>query len=157
MGVSHQLDNVTIIMSRLSMHKIIDTGTIKNTLSDWGKVLVLLLDEAAVIVLVVVILRLFKISIPLPIAIITALILGGFVFVVHLAIVPSFHKKKVTGKEGMLGAQGRIVEPLMPKGIIFIEGERWKAKSIDGNIEIDENVEVVGSEGLTLKIRRKDR
>ena len=157
MGAGHQLNNVTIIMSRLSMHKIVDTGTTKNTLSDWSKVLVLLLDEAAVIVLVIVILQFFKVSIPLPATIIVALVLGGFIFVVHVAVVPSFHRKKVTGQEGMIGAQGRVVEPLMPVGTILVEGERWKAKSVDDSIETDEDVEIVGSEGLTLQVKRKDR
>ncbi len=58
------------------MGKIVDTGAIKRTLMDWGKVLVLLLDKAAVILLVIVILHFFKIAIPLPVTIILALVLG---------------------------------------------------------------------------------
>ena len=139
------------------MRKIVDMGTIKNALSDWGKVLILLLDEAAVIVLVIVILHFFRISIPLPVTIMLALILGSLIFVIHVAVIPSFHRKKVTGKEGMIGAQGRVIEPLMPIGTILVGGERWKTKSIDGNIEIDEDVEVVGSERLILKVKRKGR
>ena len=139
------------------MRKIVDTGAIKNALSDWGKVLILLLDEAAVIVLVIVILHFFRISIPLPITIMVALILGGLIFVIHVAVIPSFHRKKVTGKEGMIGTQGRVIEPLIPTGTILIEGERWKTKSINGNIEIDEEVEVVELERLILKVKRKGR
>ena len=42
------------------MRKIVDTGTIKNTRSDWGKVLIPLLDETAIIVLVIVMLHFLR-------------------------------------------------------------------------------------------------
>jgi len=137
------------------MRKIFDIRFTKRTLLDWGKVLVLLLDEAAVIFLVIVVLHFFRIAIPLPAVVILALLLGTFVFVIHVAVIPSFHRKQATGREGMIGAQGIVVEPLTPVGVIIFEGEHWRAKSVDGNIEVDENVEIVGLERLTLKVKRK--
>ncbi len=46
-----------------------------------------------------------------------------------------------------------MVELLNPVGAIFAEGERWRAISIDDNIDIDENVEIVGVDGLTLRVK----
>lgn len=135
--------------------KIINIRLIKRTITDWGKVLVLLLDEAAIVLLVIVVLQFFGIRIPLPVKIVMGLVLGTFVFIIHVAVIPSFHRRIVTGSEGMLGVQGRVVEALNPVGVIFVKGERWKAVSVDDNIETDENVEVVGLEGLTLKVKRK--
>jgi membrane-bound ClpP family serine protease len=142
-----------MINGRSSVHKIVNMRNIKKTFTDWGKVLILLLDEAAVVVVVIVVLHFFKITIPLPVAIILALVVGAFVFVIHAAVIPSFHRKQVSGREGMVGAQGRVVEPLTPAGTIIVKGEYWKAESVSGNIEVDEDVEVVGLEGLTLKVK----
>ena len=136
------------------MRKIVNTNLIKRTLGDWLKVLVLLLDEAAVVALVILVLRFFGIQIPLPITIVIALMVGAFVFVIHIAVIPSFHRKQVTGREGMIGLQGRVVEPLTPIGVIIVVGEHWKAKSVEKNIEVDEDVEIVGIDGLTLRVVR---
>ncbi|MFC1933989.1 NfeD family protein [Chloroflexota bacterium] len=139
------------------MNKKIDTKLIRKTITDWGKVLILLLDEAAVIVVILLILHFLGIQIPLPIIIVGGIIVGIFVLIIHIAVIPSFHRKQVTGREGMIGEQGRVVEPLTPVGAITVKGEYWRAKSIDDSIEADENVEIVGLEGLTLRVKRKGR
>ncbi len=33
--------------------------------------------------------------------------------------------------------------------------ERWRAISVDDKIDVDENVEILGVEGLTLRVKRK--
>ena len=125
------------------------------TITDWGKVLILLLDEAAVIVVILLILHFLGIQIALPIMVGGGIIVGITVFIIHIAVIPSFHRKQVTGREGMLGAQGRVVEPLTQVGAIKFKGEYWRAESIDDNIGVDENVEVVRLDGLTLKVKKK--
>ena len=128
---------------------------IKRAITDWGKVLILLLDEAIVVVAIIFALRFFKITIPLPITIAIATVGGIFVFIVHAAVIPSFHRKQVTGSEGMIGLQGRVVESLNPSGTIIVKGEHWKAKSLYNNIDIDEEVEILGINGLTLTVNRR--
>ena len=83
------------------------------------------------------------------------IIVGILVIMIHIAVIPSFHRKQVTGREGMIGEQGRVVEPLTPFGTIIVKGEYWNAKSLDDNIEFDENVEIIGNEGLILKVKRE--
>jgi len=61
-----------------------------------------------------------------------------------------------TGLEGLIGERGKVVEPLTPFGTIIVKGEYWKANSLDDNIQFDENIEIVGNEGLTLKVKRED-
>ncbi|MFC1992349.1 NfeD family protein [Chloroflexota bacterium] len=129
----------------------------KSTIKDWLKVLVLLLDEAAAVVIVLIALRLLKIEIPLPIAIGMALLLGIIVFVIHKAVIPTFHKNQVTGSEGMIGLEGEVVEPLTPVGVVRVGGETWKAKSVGENIEAGEKVEILGLNRLTLEVRRKNQ
>ena len=137
------------------MNKKINTKLMLRTITDWGKVLILLLDEAAVIVVILLILHFLGIQIALPIMVGGGIIVGITVFIIHIAVIPSFHRKQVTGREGMIGAQGRVVEPLTPVGAIKFKGEYWRAESIDDNIGVDENVEVVRLDGLTLKVKKK--
>jgi len=138
------------------MGKKVDMKLTGRTAKDWLKVLVLLLDEVAALVLVILVLRFFEIKLPLPVIVIVALIVGAFIFIVHKTVIPSFHKKQVTGREGMLGQQCRVVESLTPIGVVTVEGEYWKAKSADENIEVDEEVEIIGIDRLTLRVRRKE-
>ncbi len=126
----------------------------KRTFGDWLKVLVLLLDEVVVLVLIFLALHFFDVQIPLPITILVALPIAVFVFIIHIKVIPSFHWKQTTGREGMIGLEGRVVQPLTPVGVIHVKGENWKAKSVGDYIEADENVEVAGIEGLTLRVVR---
>ena len=126
------------------------------TIKDWGKVLILMLVEVLIIVAILLILHFLGIQITLPIKVGAGIILVIFVFIRHVAVIPSFHKKQVTGREGMVGEQGKVVKPLTPVGVVTIKGEYWNAKSVNDSIEADENVEIVGLEGLTLKVKRKE-
>ena len=129
----------------------------KRTIKDWLIVLVLLLDEVAAVALVVLVLWFFRIRIPLLVAIVIALLLGAFAFMTHKVIIPSFHKKKITGSEGMIGLEGNVIKPLKPVGVIRVEGEYWKAKSVDGNIAAGKDVEILGLNRLTLEVRHKGK
>jgi len=130
---------------------------VKKSITDWLKVLVLLLDEAVVVVLVIVILRWLKIEIPIPVAIVLALALGVVVFIVHKAVIPSFHWRPASGSEALIGATGKVVGALKPVGTVLVRGERWKARSTAGNIETDEEVEIVGLDRLTLEVKRREQ
>ncbi len=124
------------------------------TTKDWLIVLVLLLDDAAALALVLLVLWVLGIKMPLWVTIVIALLLGTFAFITHKVIIPSFHKKKVTGAEGMIGLEGEVIEPLTPFGVIRVGGEYWKAKSVGGNIDAGEEVEILGMKKLTLEVKR---
>jgi len=128
------------------------------SIKDWLMVGLLLLDEVAALVLVLLVLWFFKIRISFEIVIVIALLLGTFVFITHKVIIPSFHKRKVTGSEGMVGLVGEVIEPLVPVGVVRVEGELWKAKSVeDDDIAAGEDVEILRLQKLTLEVKRKDR
>ena len=129
----------------------------KGTIKDWLKVLVLLLDEAAAVALVLLVLWVLKIEIPLPITIVTALLLGALIFVIHKAVIPTFHKKQVTGAEGLIGVEGKVIEPLTPVGVIRVGDEYWKAKSVGENIAVGKEVEILEVDGLRLMVKLKNR
>lgn len=118
-------------------------------------VLAALLDDIAAIVLVIVVLRLLNVEVPLWGLIFTGLVLGTFIFIVHRAVIPSLRRRKVTGAEGMLGLTGEVTKALKPKGIIRVKSEYWRAKSLEGEINIGEDVEIVGIKGLDVEVKRK--
>ncbi len=124
----------------------------KRSIKDWLIVLVLLLDEAVAVGLVLLVLWALGIKLPLPIIIVIALLLGVVVFITHKVIIPSFHKKKITGSEGMIGLKGEVVKPLTPVGVVRVGDEYWKAKSVDKDIAAGEEVEILGLNGLTLRV-----
>jgi membrane-bound ClpP family serine protease len=115
--------------------------------------LVLLLDDLAAIALVFLVLWVLGIEISLPFAVTIGVLLGIFVFIVHKAVIPALSKRKITGKEGIVGLQGEVIEPLAPGGLVKIGDEYWKAKAVEGSIDAGETVEVVKIEGLRLKVR----
>ena len=127
------------------------------TLKDWGKVLLLMLDEAIVIGVILLLLYFLGVEITLTIKICAGVVFIIFVFVRHVAVIPSFHRKQVTGREGMMGEHGKVVKPLTPSGVVKLKGEYWNAKSVDGNLEVDEDVEIIGIDGLILRVKREDR
>jgi membrane-bound serine protease (ClpP class) len=73
----------------------------------------------------------------------------------HQAVIPSLRRRKVTGSEGMIGMIGRVTESCHPKGTVKIKDEYWQAKSVEGDIDVGEDIEVVGIDRLILEIRRK--
>jgi len=129
----------------------------RRSIKDWLIILVLLLDEAAVVALAFLVLWVLKIEIPLPIIIVTALLLGAVVFIMHKAVIPSFRKKRITGSEGMIGLMGEVTEPLTPAGVVRVGSEYWKAKSVGENIAVGEEVEILALDGLKLMVKRKNR
>jgi membrane-bound ClpP family serine protease len=138
--------------------KRVNKKSTKATVTNWLKVIVFLLDDVIALIIIILILHFLKIQIPLPIIITAAILLGILLFIIHRAIIPDFRRKPVTGQEGMLGLQGSVIKTLSPIGTVIVEGEHWKAKSVDGDvIRTDESIEVVGVDRLTLLVRRKPK
>lgn len=74
------------------------------------------------------------------------LLLGYLVF-------KSQKKKPTLGMEGLIGEVGEVREKLNPSGKIFVHGEYWSAEG-DGEIAVGEKVQVVGFEGMSLKVKK---
>lgn len=121
----------------------------------WLIVLVSFLDDAVVLTLIFLGLWLFHVRITWTLILIIALVMVAFVFIMHKAVIPSLRRKKVAGSEGMIGTVGMVMEPLNPEGTVKIKDEYWKARSVEGNIMVGEEVEVMGIIGLKLEVKRK--
>ncbi|MFN3307463.1 MAG: NfeD family protein, partial [Candidatus Kapaibacteriota bacterium] len=78
-----------------------------------------------------------------------------FTFVITLGIKAQFRKKE-TGFEGLLGAEGRVLETIQAngKGRILVKGEIWAATS-DKDIPKGSIVTVVKANSFTLFVQPK--
>ncbi len=122
---------------------------------DWLIVLASLLDDAAVVLIILLILWLLKIPISWSIIIFLILLFVVLTFAMHKLIIPALHRRSVIGSEGMIGLEGKVIESLMPNGLIVVKGEYWQARSVNENISVGERVEIVAIDGLTAKVKRK--
>ncbi len=127
----------------------------RQTLRDWLIVLLSLLDDAIVLAAVILALWYFRVAITLPVLVTIAVLFIGFVFLMHKAIVTSLHQKKVSGAEGMVGLEGRVMQPLTPVGTVRVGSELWTARSPGEHISTGEAIEITGIKDLMLEVRRK--
>lgn len=85
----------------------------------------------------------------LTVAVLTA---GLFLFAVG-AGVRAQRRRVQTGREGLIGAVGVARDELDPDGMVFVQGELWKAHSANGGVSAGRAVRVVAVDGLRLTVR----
>jgi len=86
-------------------------------------------------------------SVMIPTLTIICLFFAGIIALVLKAQM----RKRRTGKEGMVGEEGRAVTDVHGTGKVFIKGEYWDSES-DKPVEKGKKVKVVKVEGLKIKI-----
>jgi membrane-bound serine protease (ClpP class) len=66
------------------------------------------------------------------------------------------HRLKVAaGREDLIGKTAEVKVALEPKGMVFVEGERWAAVSETGRVEPGEEVIITKVDGLKLHVNKK--
>jgi len=66
------------------------------------------------------------------------------------------HRRQVSaGKEELIGKTAEVMVALKPKGVVFIQGERWTAISEKGRVELGEEVIITKVDGLKLWVTKK--
>jgi membrane-bound serine protease (ClpP class) len=83
----------------------------------------------------------------------TILLVGSFFIVVAGLAFRAYRVKPKSGTEGLLGEVGLVKERIDPEGLVFVHGEYWQAKAKE-KLEPGEKVEVVGVDGLVLKVKK---
>lgn len=76
-----------------------------------------------------------------------------FLFVVGLGL-KAQRRKVVTGREGLTGVAGVVMETLNPAGLIMVEGEIWNAESVEGEIAAGERVKILEMKDLKVLVER---
>lgn len=66
------------------------------------------------------------------------------------------HRRQVSaGREDLVGKTAEVKVALGPKGVVFIQGERWTAVSETGRVEVGEEVIIDRVDGLILRVSKK--
>lgn len=78
--------------------------------------------------------------------------LAAFVLVVMRAVARSHQSPVASGREGLVGALGTVVQDVSPHGVIRVGGEDWSAVAESASVSEGETARVVGVEGVTLVI-----
>ncbi|MBA7697588.1 hypothetical protein ES703_106255 [subsurface metagenome] len=88
---------------------------------------------------------------------IVIIIIGIAVFLAVTIIwgIRAHHHQVSAGREELVGKTAEVKIALEPKGVVFIQGERWKAISEKGRIESGEEVVITKVEGLKLWVTKK--
>ena len=67
------------------------------------------------------------------------------------------HRRKISaGREELVGKTAEVRIALEPKGVVFIEGERWTAVSETGRVEPGEEVIISRVDSLKLYVTKKE-
>jgi membrane-bound ClpP family serine protease len=121
----------------------------------WLIVLISFLDDAVILALIFLGLWLFHVKITWILILIIGLAMVAFIFIMHNAVIPSLRRKKAAGSEGMIGTVGMVMEPLNPEGMVKVKDEYWKARSVEGDVMVGEEVEVIRVIRLKLEVKKK--
>ena len=88
-------------------------------------------------------------------AVVSVAVVTGLFFAFAVAkIVQIQRKPATTGREGLIGHPAQVRRPLDPDGTVFLRGELWAATSLEGTIDLGEQVIVENAEGFRLFVRR---
>lgn len=94
------------------------------------------------------------IGISISLIVTTALVFAALVALLVTAVVRGQKRAVTTGSEGLIGRMGTARSDLLPEGLVFVEGELWRAVSEEGTIKAGEKVVITAMEGLNLRVRR---
>lgn len=91
-----------------------------------------------------------------PFVLATSVALGGAVLLAGSYGLAAQARKVVTGREGIVGANARVLNWANGAGHVLVEGERWKAVSAD-DLQPGDSVKVTGVDGLTVRVKSSNR
>jgi membrane-bound serine protease (ClpP class) len=81
---------------------------------------------------------------------------GAIMLALSYLVFKSQKLTQTTGMEGLIGEIGEVRVKLTPVGKVFVHGEYWNAEA-DAEIDAPEKIEVVGYQGMRLKVRRSSK
>lgn len=96
-----------------------------------------------------------NLQVSVPLVLVTSLVLGAFFFTLVILAVRARSLPVLTGPQLMLGKVGVVRQPLSPRGIVQLAGEEWTAETDGETLEPGQEVQVVGVQGLKLKVKKK--
>jgi membrane-bound serine protease (ClpP class) len=75
----------------------------------------------------------------LPTAVVVAFVTGFLL----TRVLRAYRQRPMTGREGLVGEEGRVINELAPDGKVAVHGEYWDGRSTGGVIAAGSTVRVV--------------
>jgi membrane protein implicated in regulation of membrane protease activity len=116
-----------------------------------------MLEEVILVAVVLWLLPLFNINIPLWVLGILMVALAVYSYTMYRVGVPTFLMKPKVAAETIIGNDGKVTKRLDPEGYVKVQGVLWKAKCIESELEVGDDVVVVDISGLRLIVSPKGR
>ena len=89
------------------------------------------------------------------IAVVVICVIAFFALVINRGI-RAHHHQASAGREDLIGKTAEVKIALKPKGVVFIQGERWTAISEKGQVKPEEEVIITKVDGLKLYVTKKE-
>ena len=114
-----------------------------------------MIEEAILVAVVLWLLPLFNINVPLWGLAILMAGLAVHSFNMYRVGRPTFLIKPKVAAENIIGDEGTVTKRLAPEGYVKVKGVLWKAMCEEAELEIGDDVVVVGIERLKLIVSPK--
>ena len=89
------------------------------------------------------------------VVIIIAICIAAFIAITVIWGIRAHQRKISAGREDLVGKTAEVKTALEPRGIVFVEGERWTAVSESGRVEPGEEVIISRVDNLRLYVTKK--
>ena len=81
--------------------------------------------------------------------------MASLVLAIGYLVFRSQKARPTLGMDGLIGEIGEVRATLSPSGKVFVHGEYWNAQTqTDGQIDVGDKVQIVGYDGMNLKVKR---
>ena len=124
----------------------------KENIRAWLKLLILLADEALVLFTVLFISWKMGLNLPIAALVVIAVVVAAIVFWLHWILLTELKEGLIPSHNNMIGLKGKVIRRLCPEGVVKVRGELWKTVAENSDIEVGQQVTVVGREGLVLHV-----
>jgi membrane-bound serine protease (ClpP class) len=82
------------------------------------------------------------------------LLFAAFTIALVRLVLQAQRRRATTGREGLLGVRGEVVEDLDPEGWVRVQGEIWRARANE-RVAQGERISVSSVEGLLLRVKKE--
>ena len=116
-----------------------------------------MLEEAVLVAAVLWLLPQFDVNLPLWVLGILMAALAIYSFIMYRVGRSTFLIRPKVAAETVIGSGGKVTRRLAPEGYVKVQGVLWKATCVESELEVGDEVVVVGIEGLRLIVSPKLR
>ena len=99
----------------------------------------------------------FNVNLPLWVLGILIVALAIYSYIMYRVGRSTFLIRPKVAAEAIIGDEGKVTKRLAPEGYVKVQGVLWKATCVESELEVDDEVVVVGIEGLRLIVSPKVR